>query len=128
MTSVVQPSSSNRDKRILISLPNHAKLVCCSLLDDFDLITSSCSRATDRTIVGLTLRQSADNTNAALMSYKMGGVYDRQNWQDLASLLLEIPLTSSFPGGVVAYLRAEPRPLYVPGFDSDTESNPMDDD
>jgi hypothetical protein len=46
----MQPSSSKRDKRILISLPNHVKLVCCSSLDDFDIITSSCSRAADRSI------------------------------------------------------------------------------
>lgn len=132
MISIVQPSSSKRDKRILISLPNHVKLVCCSLLDDFDLITSSCSRATDRSIVGFTLQRSSDDTKATLIPYKLGGVYDRLNWQDLADLLLEIPLPSSLPGGVVAYLRAEPRPLYLPGStvaDSDTESiNPMDDE
>jgi hypothetical protein len=109
MASDAQSFSSKRDKRILISLPNHAKLVCCCLLDDFDLITSSCSRATDRSIVGFTLQRSSDDTKAALIPYKLGGVYDRLNWQDLASLLLEIPVRSSLPGGVVAYLRAEPR-------------------
>ncbi|KAG1886243.1 hypothetical protein F4604DRAFT_1951599 [Suillus subluteus] len=83
-------------------------------------------------LVGLTLQRSSDDTKAALIPYKLGGVYDRHNWQDLASLLLEIPLPSSLPGGVVAYLRAEPRPLYLPGStvaDSDTESiSPMDDE
>ncbi|KAG1779640.1 hypothetical protein EV702DRAFT_79966 [Suillus placidus] len=107
-------------------------LVCCSLLDDFEIITSSCSRATDRSIVGLTTCTVIRRHQCMPPSYHTNwGEFTTGsigNWQDLASHLLEITLPSSLPGGVIAYLKAEPRPLYLPGStvaDSDSSINPM---